>query len=94
MFPVSKYDGKGGPAGEWFRRKFRTAIGLTRQFHELRNTAITGLREAGVQETIINELVGHEFGDSTSFSTYAGASSLAKLKDAINKLPINPGRKG
>lgn len=48
---------------------------------------------ADVPETVVNELVGHEYGSSTSFSTYARASSMKKLQDAIDRLPANPGRK-
>jgi integrase len=93
LFGVTKYDGKGGSASKWYSQTFRQRASLTRTNHELRNTVITALREADVSETIVAELVGHEWGSTTAFGTYARQSSVAKLQDAINKLPINPGRR-
>ncbi len=56
-------------------------------FHSIRKTVITQLVRAGVQGTLIAELVGHETGTVT-FDVYSqGASSVQKLK-AISKLSL------
>jgi integrase len=93
MFSGNAMDGYADSSGQWFRKTFRKKIGLKRGFHELRNTAITALNEAGVLESHVNAIVGHGLGRSTSLGTYAGALSMPTLKAAIDKLPINPGRK-
>jgi len=46
-----------------------------------------------VSETLAAELAGHAKGETQSYSRYAKPGHLANLRDAVNKLPVNPGRK-
>ena len=52
----------------------------------VRSRHATRLREAGVSEDVVAELLGHAYGNSTTFNTYAKASSVGKLKDALENL--------
>ncbi len=87
LFPAFKYsrDGYGQEGSRWFGR-LRKKLGLAGDFHGLRHTVSTKLREAGVEETTVNELLGHSYGRSMSFSRYAKAQSLPKLSGAIQEL--------
>lgn len=83
-FPGGR-DGHGQAASRWFQRH-RKRHKLQPDFHALRHTCATRLREAGVAEDVVAELLGHSYGASMSFGVYAKASSVGKLKDALEKL--------
>jgi integrase len=51
-----------------------------------RNTFIHQMREAGVDEPTVADLVGHSSGDTMSFSRYADRASLGRLSLAVEKL--------
>jgi integrase len=69
------------------RLKEAHGYGAQHVFHSIRKTVITQLIRAGVQGTLIAELVGHETGTVT-FDVYSqGASSIQKL-EAISKLSL------
>ena len=87
VFPMWKAgrDGYGQAASRWFQRH-RKLNGLPNDFHSLRHTVSTALREASVPEDVVAELLGHSFGKSMSFGRYAKQSSLPKLRDAVEQL--------
>jgi integrase len=68
--------------------RLKTAHGFGPQqvFHSIRKTNITQLVRAGVQGTLIAELVGHETGLVT-FDVYSQGASAAQKLEAISKLP-------
>ncbi|MEX5685436.1 tyrosine-type recombinase/integrase [Pseudomonas silesiensis] len=83
----SKYGIRSDPMVKAFGR-LKTGMGFGPQhvYHSIRKTVITQLVRAGVQGTLIAELVGHETGLVT-FDVYSqGATALQKF-DAISKLP-------
>ncbi|MFR0714182.1 tyrosine-type recombinase/integrase [Enterobacterales bacterium BD_CKDN230030183-1A_HGKHYDSX7] len=74
------------------RLKQAQGYGPQHVFHSIRKTVITQLVRAGVQGTLIAELVGHETGTVT-FDVYSqGASSVQKL-EAISKLVLRQDNK-
>ncbi len=86
----NKYNNRSDLLSKAFGR-LKTAQGFGAQhvFHSIRKTVTTQLVRAGVQGTLIAELVGHETGTVT-FDVYSqGASPLQKL-EAISKLPVLP----
>ena len=94
LFECWKWHNKNGYwqyAGKWFRG-WRRKLRIEKDFHSLRHTFETGIRDTGVSETLAAELVGHAKGETQSFSRYAKPGHLANLREAINKLPVNPGR--
>ena len=94
LFPYWSCHPKNGVqhySGRWYA-KWRKTVGIEKDFHALRHTVETALRDARVPESEAAELCGHAKGDSQSYSRYAKPGHLANLRDTINKLPINPGR--
>jgi integrase len=79
-------------SGAWYRQ-WRRKLGIPKDFHGLRHTWETALRDAGVSETLAAELAGHAKGETQSFSRYAKTGHLENLREAIDKLPVNPGRR-
>lgn len=72
------------------RLKTAQGFGAQHVFHSIRKTVITQLVRAGVQGTLIAELVGHETGTVT-FDVYSQGASSAQKLEAISKLsfPLN-----
>lgn len=83
-FPLGR-DGHGQAASRWFNR-YRTEHSFTQDFHSLRHTVATRLRDAGVQEDLVAELLGHSKGHTMSFSRYAKGSSWERLDRALATL--------
>lgn len=83
----SKYGIRSDPMVKAFGR-LKTGMGFGAQhvYHSIRKTAITQLVRAGVQGTLIAELVGHETGLVT-FDVYSQGASAAQKLEAICKLP-------
>lgn len=71
------------------RLKESKGYGSQHVFHSIRKTVITQLVRAGVQGTLIAELVGHETGTVT-FDVYSQGASAAQKLEAISKLPTLP----
>ena len=95
VFEMWKWHPKNGYAqysGRWCRT-WRRKLGIERDFHGLRHTFETGIRDAGVSETLAAELVGHAKGETQSFSRYAKPGHLTNLREAVNRAPENPGRR-
>lgn len=87
LFPELSHgrDGYGQTVSRWFGR-YRKSIGLTRDFHSLRHTVITKLREEGVPKDLIADLVGHSRDPGETFGRYAKAAAVARKLDALKKL--------
>ncbi|MGZ9189567.1 MAG: tyrosine-type recombinase/integrase [Nitrospira sp.] len=83
-FPLGR-DGYGQAASRWFNR-YRAKHGFVRDFHSLRHTVATRLRNAEVPEDVVAELLGHSKGQTMSFSRYAKGSSWERLERALAKL--------
>ncbi|WP_152533214.1 site-specific integrase, partial [Pseudomonas syringae] len=76
LFPELRFDrikGYARAAGSWFNERF---LGKTlkferngmKTFHSFRHTFITALIDNAIPENIINEIAGHERGDTTSLN--------------------------
>lgn len=55
-------------------------------FHGLRHSVATAFRNAEVPETLAAEILGHEAGETMSYSRYAKKGALEKLREAIEKV--------
>jgi integrase len=79
-------DGYGAIPSKWFAR-FKDRIGLTHQtFHGLRHTVVNKLREAGVPEDVVADIIGHSRSEKETYSRYAKAASVKRTYDALTKL--------
>lgn len=86
LFPeLEPTRGKLGHApSKWFGR-YKTKLGITdpkKTFHSYRHTFIDELREAGVQDSLVKRLVGHE-DNSVTFGIYGSRTPLKAMLDAI-----------
>lgn len=91
VFPeLEAVRGKLGHApSKWFGR-YRTRQGVTdtrKTFHSFRHTLIDDLRDAGVQDSLIKRIVGHEDG-AVTFSVYGSRSPLKAMLDAIRHIAM------
>lgn len=82
-FPLGR-DGYGQAASRWFSR-LRRKHSLP-DFHSIRHTVATKLREADVAEDVVAELLGHAKGSTMAFRRYAKASSLKRLQTGLEQL--------
>lgn len=60
----------------------RASLGLS--FHNLRHSAVTLLKDAGVPDAVVMELVGHTSRAMSHRYTHVGKEALTK---AVNALP-------
>jgi integrase len=95
LFPeLDAVRGKLGHApSKWFGR-FKAKLGITdprKTFHSFRHTLIDDLRDAGVQDSLIKRIAGHEDG-AVTFSVYGSRSPLRAMADALRHihLPAHP----
>lgn len=82
----------GGPMDYWqFRRKwFRslmTRLGFNHTAHECRHTAITAMREAGMDKYLVKMIVGHGAGDVTDRYTHTKPAQLVAEIEKLNDWP-------
>lgn len=87
LFPeLEAVRGKLGHApSKWFGR-YKTKLGITdarKTFHSFRHTLIDDLRDAGVQDSLIKRIAGHEDG-SVTFSMYGSRSPVRAMADALD----------
>ena len=54
-------------------------------FHSIRKTFSTLLDQAGVQESIAADIVGHEK-ETMTYGLYSGGSSMAQMIEAIERV--------
>lgn len=91
VFPeLEAVRGKLGHApSKWFGR-YKTKLGITdprKTFHSFRHTLIDDLRDAGVQDSLIKRIAGHEDG-AVTFSVYGSRSPLKAMFDALRQIAI------
>lgn len=89
LFPeLEPVRGKLGHApSKWFSR-YRTKMGITnpkKTFHSFRHTLIDDLRDAGVQDSLIKRIVGHE-DSAVTFSVYGSRTPLKAMQDALQHI--------
>jgi integrase len=93
LFPeLEAVRGKLGHApSKWFSR-YKTKLGITdgrKTFHSFRHTLIDDLRDAGVQDSLIKRIAGHEDG-AVTFSIYGSRSPLKAMAVALRHVQIWP----
>ncbi|KPN91821.1 site-specific integrase [Pseudomonas nunensis] len=86
LFPeLEPVRGKLGHApSKWFSR-YRTKMGITdpkKTFHSFRHTMIDDLREAGVQDSLIKRIAGHE-DSAVTFGVYGSRIPIKAMAEAI-----------
>lgn len=97
LFPeLEAVRGKLGHApSKWFGR-YKTKLGITdprKTFHSFRHTLIDDLRDAGVQDSLIKRIAGHEDG-AVTFSIYGSRSPLKAMADALQHIHITVCKSG
>jgi len=55
-------------------------------FHALRHTAVSLLKDAGIPEAVVMELVGHDSEAMSAHYTHVGTEALAKAVAALPKI--------
>jgi integrase len=60
--------------------------GMDISFHSLRHSAVSLLKDAGVPDAVIMELVGHDSAAMSARYTSVGKDSLAKAQEAMPKI--------
>ncbi len=88
-FTHNTKEGYGRNLGRWFGT-FLTKIGMKENglvFHSLRHTAITRMRQAGVELSLVQEIVGHER-DTVTDGYFGEGYTLAQKQSAIEKFRV------
>ncbi len=75
----------------WFNAFYlRKKLGITdpaKTFHSFRHTVGNGLKQQGIAESFISELLGHSSGDTQSFSRYGKKyRPQLLLEEAVQKI--------
>jgi len=85
-----KEDGYGNAVGKWFQRFNRQHVTTDplKTFHSLRHTFADTLKQAGVQEALICELMGHANGNITT-GRYGKRYRPQGLLEAVCKIEIS-----
>lgn len=91
LFPeLEAVRGKLGHApSKWFGR-YKTKQGITdprKTFHSFRHTLIDDLRDAGVQDSLIKRIAGHE-DSAVTFSIYGSRSPLKAMAEALSHIIV------
>jgi integrase len=55
-------------------------------FHSLRHTAVSLLKDAGVPQAVVQELIGHESAEISAKYTHVGEAALQKAANALPKI--------
>ncbi|PMY41725.1 integrase [Pseudomonas sp. GW456-L14] len=89
LFPeLEPVRGKLGHAvSKWFGR-YKTKRGITdpkKTFHSFRHTLIDELRDAGVQDSLIKRIVGHE-DSAVTFGVYGSRAPLKAMAEALQHI--------
>lgn len=91
LFPeLEAVRGKLGHApSKWFGR-YKIKQGITdpkKTFHSFRHTLIDELRDAGVQDSLIKRIVGHE-DSSVTFGIYGSRTPLRAMAEALSHVRV------
>lgn len=89
LFPeLEPVRGKLGHApSKWFGR-YKTKCGISdtrKTFHSFRHTFIDDLRDAGVQDSLIKRMVGHE-DSSVTFGIYGSRTPIRAMAEALRHI--------
>jgi integrase len=89
LFPeLEAVRGKLGHApSKWFGR-YKAKLGITdprKTFHSFRHTFIDDLRDAGVQDSLIKRMVGHE-DSSVTFGIYGSRTPVRAMAEALTHI--------
>lgn len=89
LFPeLEPVHGKLGHApSKWFGR-YKTKRGVTdprKTFHSFRHLFIENLRDAGVQDSLIKRMVGHE-DSSVKFGIYGSRTPIKAMAEALKHI--------
>ncbi|UYP81152.1 site-specific integrase [Pseudomonas asiatica] len=77
----------GHAASKWFGR-YKAKLGITdprKTFHSFRHTFIDDLRDAGVQDSLIKRMVGHE-DSSVTFGIYGSRTPIKAMVEALRHI--------
>ena len=77
----------GHSASKWFGR-YKSKLGITdprKTFHSFRHTFIDDLRDAGVQDSLIKRMVGHE-DSSVTFGIYGSRTPIKAMAEALRHI--------
>ncbi|WP_394496281.1 tyrosine-type recombinase/integrase [Shewanella sp. ENK2] len=89
LFPELKNsrDGYGSAPSKWFSR-FKTKLGFDKghDFHSIRHTVATELKNELVSSEVASALLGH-LSNNITYDRYGKGFHLSVLRDAINKIP-------
>lgn len=78
---------RGHAASKWFGR-YKAKLGITdprKTFHSFRHTFIDDLRDAGVQDSLIKRIVGHE-DSSVTFGIYGSRTPIKAMVEAMKHI--------
>ena len=93
LFPDFHYCAKNGwgrSLGRWFNDQFLVKLGIKVHgvsFHSFRHTVITEMMRAGVEEPLVQTVVGHERKGVTQQNYFRLGYKLSQLRDALELLP-------
>lgn len=92
LFPeLEPVRGKLGHApSKWFSR-YRIKMGITdpkKTFHSFRHTMIDDLRDAGVQDSLIKRIVGHE-DSAVTFGVYGSRIPIKAMVEALENVSLS-----
>lgn len=77
----------GHAASKWFGR-YKAKLGITdprKTFHSFRHTFIDDLRDAGVQDSLVKRMVGHE-DSSVTFGIYGSRIPIKAMAEALTHI--------
>ena len=82
----NKYGDRSNAVGKRFGR-LKKELGFSDKqvFHSIRKCVVTQLEQAGVPESVVADLVGHEK-QTITYGLYSGGSSLTSIREAVEKL--------
>nr|WP_256809034.1 site-specific integrase [Bradyrhizobium sp. Bra64] len=92
LFPGFQYDAKNGwgrSLGRWFNDRFLVKTGLKDKgvsFHVFRHTVVTRLLQAGIEQPLVQTIVGHERQGVTQQNYFTMGYTLNQRRDAIERL--------
>lgn len=81
----NKYGDRSNAIGKRFGKLKANSFGPQFVFHSFRKTFVTLLENAGVPESVVASLVGHDV-PTLTFGLYSGGVSLAVKREALEKL--------
>ncbi len=85
-----KKNGYGKKLGHYFNQVLLPTLGIKKQrnaevFHALRHTFVTRLYQAGITQSIVDTIIGHERSGTSQQVYFKEGYKLSQLKDAMDK---------